>query len=118
MRDRAVDKGQYGEKLAARFLKRQGYRIIERNFHSGKHEIDIIAQQRSDKSLVFVEVKARSLSEYGLPCEAVDSYKQRFLRLAATDYLKRNNLLEAQSRFDVIEVYLEDKSINHIVNAF
>lgn len=112
------DKGIYGEKLAARYLKRNGYRILERNYRAGKYEIDLVAQQPSTGCIVFVEVKSRSKSQFGLPCEAVDANKQRYLRLAATSYLQKNNLLDSYVRFDVVEVYFEDKQVHHIVNAF
>ena len=123
--------GVLGEKLAADYLEKNGYTIVERNVRLGKNEIDIIA---SDKDfLVFVEVKARSVqhegsSLYGSPARAVDSKKRNNTVKAAIDYL-RSNYTEKQPRIDVIEVYMKEKSsdnsicpqilsINHIRNAF
>lgn len=115
---RAIDKGKVGEKKAARYLKRKGYRILERNYRAGKHEIDLIAYDKREDCLVFVEVKARSESQFGLPGEAVNANKQRFLRLAALSYLKQIKGEESPARFDVIEVYFDKGDIRHIINAF
>ncbi len=109
--------GQKGEKLALRYLKKKGYRLLEKNYRHGHHEIDLIMES-PEGAVVFVEVKARSGTAYGLPREAVDASKQRFLRLAAQSYLQRKGLWERFCRFDVIEVYLSENRIEHIVNAF
>ena len=113
--------GAYGEKAAAKFLKKKGYKIKKMNFLSTHGEIDIIAENKN--CLVFVEVKSRKNSEenfskYGLPCEAVNREKQKHIVYTARHYL---NLFptKKEMRFDVIEVYLGDKiEINHIENAF
>lgn len=110
-------KGQKGEKMALRYLKRKGYRLWEKNYRKGHHEIDLIMEDKTG-AVVFVEVKARSRTDYGLPREAVTASKQRYLRLAAQYYLTENQLWERFCRFDVIEVYLFDNHIEHIVNAF
>ena len=85
-----TDIGRYGEKLAARYLRKKGYRIIERNIHKSHNEIDIIAVNK--EFLVFAEVKTRSVdedlySEYGTPASAVTSAKQRRLIIAAKRYI-------------------------------
>ncbi|MDO4564591.1 MAG: YraN family protein [Clostridia bacterium] len=115
---KTVDVGKKGERLAERYLRRKGYRILERNYRAGRHEIDIIAFDKKGNCIAFVEVKARSDSGFGLPCEAVGAQKQRFLRLAAETYLKRNADGDTAARFDIVEVYLKDNSIRHISNAF
>lgn len=112
----AKRRGDAGERMAARALQKKGYRILERNFTAGRHEIDLIA--KDGDTVVFVEVKTRSEGGFGLPCEAVTVQKQRFLRLAALSYLKQNNLLERAARFDVVEVYRDSGQIRHIENAF
>lgn len=67
---------------------------------------------------MFVEVKTRTPGSYGRPADAVDRDKQRFLRLAAESWLLSNGGIEQPARFDVIEVFLPEKTVNHIVNAF
>ena len=110
--------GQTGERLAARHLKRSGYRVLAKNWRSYRHEIDIIARERRTGTVVFVEVKTRTPGSFGRPADAVDRNKQRFLRLAAESWLMQNGGLEQPARFDVIEVLLPEKTVNHIVNAF
>lgn len=116
--------GRIGESAAARYLKRKGYRIVERNFVSGKNEIDIIA--KSKDRTVFCEVKTRvqkfgEPTPFGPPSAAVTEEKQRHLFSAATTYMKRNRD-DTHYRFDVIEVYLSSslraEHIQHIENAF
>ena len=122
-----TDIGRYGEKLAARYLRKKGYRIIERNIHKSHNEIDIIAVNK--EFLVFAEVKTRSVdedlySEYGTPASAVTSAKQRRLILAAKRYIfDTKKYYGKQPRMDVLEVYLDKTTgrplkINHIINAF
>ena len=69
--------GIYGEKLALKYLKKQKYKILEKNFRCALGEIDIVAKDGG--FLVFVEVKTRSSNAFGEPMEAVDFYKQRKL---------------------------------------
>jgi putative endonuclease len=113
-----AETGRIGEELAARHLRRSGYRILERNWRSHRYEIDVIAREKSTGTVVFVEVKTRTPNSFGRPADAVDRNKQRFLRLAAESWLIANGGLEQPARFDVIEVLLPEKSVNHIVNAF
>jgi putative endonuclease len=114
----AAETGRIGERLAARYLRRSGYRILERNWRSHQHEIDIIAREKRTGTVVFVEVKTRTPGSFGRPADAVDRNKQRFLRLAAQSWLIANGGLEQPARFDVIEVLLPEKHVNHIPNAF
>lgn len=110
--------GKTGEQLAARSLRRSGYRILAKNWRSHRYEIDIIARERRTGTIVFVEVKTRTPGSFGRPADAVDANKRRFLRLAAQSWLLQNGGLEQPARFDVIEVLLPEKTVNHIVNAF
>lgn len=107
-------KGRIGEELAVKFLKGCKYKILERNFKNKLGEIDIIAKDRD--IIVFVEVKSRSSSEFGLPCEAVDIKKQNKIRFVASLYLQTKKIEDKELRFDVIEVL--DGEINYIKNAF
>ena len=113
-----ADVGKTGERLAVRHLRRQGFRILAKNWRSYRHEIDVIARERSTGTVVFVEVKTRSPGSFGRPADAVDANKRRFLRLAAESWLLQNGGSEQPARFDVIEVLLPEKTVNHIVNAF
>lgn len=100
--------GKYGEDLACKFLEQLGYRIIERNFRIRGGEIDIIA--RDGKTLVYIEVKTRGQKTFGLPEEAVNRFKVRFLERAAKFYrAKRKNLPELE-RIDVVSVDLTTKT--------
>lgn len=109
-------KGRTGEDLACAYLKKKKYEIIERNFTTNVGEIDIIAAD--DGYLVFVEVKARRSTEHGAPSEAVNYYKQRKISQVASQFLSKYSKLNSEVRFDVIEVYMDTKTINHIENAF
>ena len=112
-----VKTGSAGEDLAVRFLKDNGYEIIDTNIKFSRFcEIDIIAKIK--KTLVFIEVKSRSNINYGYPCEAVNYKRNRKITNVAKYYILDNSLEDISVRFDVIEIYLTDKKINHIVNAF
>lgn len=113
--------GNLGEELAANFLAARGYRILERNFRCRGGEVDIIAQDPCDKSLVFVEVKARRGLTYGVPQLAVTPFKQRQISKAALTWLSKNRLHDTNARFDVIAILLHTDAahgIDHIRNAF
>lgn len=94
--------GARGEKAAAQFLRRHGYKILLRNFRRGKAEVDIVARHKD--WLVFVEVKTRETEEFGAPSEAVDRDKQRNLSKAALDYLRLLGNPRIHWRFDIVEV--------------
>ena len=110
--------GQRGERIAERYLRRHGCRILERNYRAGHHEIDLIAEEKATGTVLFVEVKARSEGGRGRPADAVNAQKQRFLRLAAEQWLSAHDARERSARFDVIEVLLPDGAVNRIENAF
>ena len=112
--------GRFGEEQAARFLRRKGYRIVQRNFRCRFGEIDIIARQKD--VLVFAEVKLRKDARFAEAREYVTAAKQRRILTAAQLYLTRCSD-ELQPRFDVIEVYAPQGEggpvrIEHIENAF
>lgn len=122
---KTVDIGRIGEKAACKFLRKNGYKIVERNVHMSHNEIDIIAKNK--QTLVFVEVKARSVDadgmlRFGSPAGAVTRSKQERTVQAARAYLTKAPT-SRQIRFDVIEVFLSKETnkpinINHILNAF
>ena len=91
------DLGKTGEDCAVRALERRGYAILARRYRTRHGEIDIVA--RDGETTVFVEVKARVSEEFGSAAEAVTRPKQRRLAYMASDYLARNQLSKAASRF-------------------
>ncbi len=96
--------GGRGEDLAARFLSKQGYRILERNYRTPLGELDLVARHRD--CLVFIEVKTRRTARFGAPQEAVHPAKQEKLRTLAEYYLQQQGLEDAAVRFDVVAVRL------------
>ena len=111
--------GDAGEDLAASALKRQGYKILERNYLTPLGEIDLIARQ--GKVLVIIEVKTRRGERFGAPQEAVSAAKQNRLRRLADYYLKQKRLgADVLVRFDVVGITVNDQGpqIEIIQNAF
>ena len=98
--------GRRGEDLAHRFLRSRGLQIVSRNFRprSGSGELDLVAWDR--QNLVFVEVKTRASNEFGSPGRAVGSDKEKELRRAAGEYLRRSGTPVEQARFDVVSIVL------------
>lgn len=107
-----------GEDLACDYLKRKGYKIIDRNFRKGYGEIDIIAIFKN--TLVFIEVKTRMSQSYGTPFESITSWKLRALVRTAQFYKMRSNKLPDQMRLDAVSVVLNQnknlQKIEHIEN--
>ena len=111
--------GKKGEETACRYLKKKGYSVLEQNYRSGKHEIDIIARAPDKRTVVFVEVKTRTDTKSMLPREAVGKSKQQYVRTAAQWYLRNTHITGVPVRFDIIEIYAkEDFRIVHLENAF
>ncbi|AUS96476.1 hypothetical protein CDQ84_07805 [Clostridium thermosuccinogenes] len=112
--------GSFGEEIAADFLIKSNYKIVNRNFRIGKlGEIDIIAWD--GEYICFIEVKTRRSFLYGTPSEAVSKSKQAVIRNLAGIYLDRYGLNDSKARFDVIEIIYRDKAdydLNIIKNAF
>jgi putative endonuclease len=99
----ALSFGAQAEDLAADFLRKEGYKILARNYRSRLGEIDIIARDKD--TLVFIEVKARHNDRFGEPSEAVARRKQRQISKAALAYLKEQRLFDQRARFDVLSVF-------------
>lgn len=111
-----IQKGKLGEEIALKYIVSKGGKIIEKNYKTKIGEIDLIAKLNGE--IVFVEVKSRSNINYGYPSEAVNYKKRKKITTVAKFYILDNSLQNISIRFDVIEVYLSDRKINHIVNAF
>lgn len=113
-------KGKKSEEIAFNFLEKNGFQIIDKNWHSGRYgEIDAIAYDSKTNELVFIEIKSRftSLTEAK---ELVNKKKQGQLIKLANNYLYLNRLEEKPCRFDVIALKIgrEEKKLEHIKNAF
>jgi putative endonuclease len=95
--------GIRGEQIATRYLRRSGYLILARNYRAAHAEIDLVAADHG--TLVFVEVKARTGTAFGMPAEAVDERKQKRIRRAAQVYIARRRRVRAVPvRFDVVGI--------------
>ena len=110
--------GEKGESLAAWYLKKNGYKIIEKNYRTQLGEIDIIAKEK--KTIVFVEVKARRSTRFGNPKWAVTPKKQRKISMVALYYLKTTNQINTKARFDVVAITSnqDQPQIEIVKNAF
>lgn len=109
--------GKLGEALAREHLLKEGYEILEQNFHFQKAEIDIIAKK--DAQLIIVEVKTRNSDFFGDPQSFVTPKKIKLLVKAANHYIIENKIL-LEARFDIIAVLINKKvqQLEHIKNAF
>ena len=105
--------GKRGEELALKYLKRNGYKILERGYRNPFGEVDIIAEK--DGTVAFIEVKTRLGENYGAPSEAVDS-RRRNKYIQAAKYYFYGKQIDVTVRFDIIEILRGE--INHIENAF
>ena len=105
-----------GEDAALEYLLKNGYAYRERNFRAARCEIDLIVMDCD--TVVFVEVKSRHGSSYGLGREAVTFAKQKHIIRAAELYLIKAGLTDSFARFDVVEVDLDAMNIVHFKDAF
>lgn len=113
--------GREGERRAAWFLKKQGYKILYRNFRPPiGGEVDLVCRDGSRNTLVFVEVKARRSEHYGPPSAAVSPRKQMRLVLAAEYWLSQLERPDVRVQFDVLEVTYNGGTwnIRHLADAF
>lgn len=113
-------RGRKGEDLACRYLKEQGYRILDRNVRYKMGELDIVAQ--IEDTICFVEVKARTRVDYGMPRDAVDARKQWKLIRCAQLYLKLHPgyARRFSPRMDIVEILYRGDGVfaRHTPNAF
>jgi putative endonuclease len=112
--------GQWGERYCEKFLKRQGLKILTRNFSCRSGEIDLIAVDR-DTTIVFVEVRTRADVSFGPPEASITTTKKKKLLLTARYFLATHNIADRPFRFDIVAIVLNKSSqpkINHYKNAF
>ena len=116
--------GNIGERAGEKLLKKNGYKILARNYTAFDAETDIIAMK--DGTVAFIEVKTRTLGHLDArevrPAAAVNPEKQRKLIKCAKAFMSTNYELQGKMRFDIIEVYLTEKKkiaeIKHLISAF
>ena len=110
--------GELGERIAERWLRRRGWRVVQRRFRSGHRDIDLVVEQEG--VVAFVEVKARRGERFGGPVGAVNWRKQKELGRSARVWIDRHGRSAEAYRFDVIGVLVsgERVRIRHIANAF
>ena len=107
--------GKWGEDLAIAYLQEKDYTIIERDWKSGRRDIDIIAKDEAG-TIVFVEVKTRRSRVFGEPEEAIDHRKMQSLQQAINHYIKFRRI-NSEVRFDIVSIVGtmdSDPEINHI----
>jgi putative endonuclease len=110
--------GNDGESVAADYLERHGYEIVDRNYRCKAGEIDIVARHRD--TIVFCEVKTRRTDRWGEPSEAVHHRKQARLRRLAAAWLATHRVSSTCVRFDVVSIVggRASPEVDHLVDAF
>ena len=110
--------GSQGEDIAAKYLQSQGYKILQRNFRSRYGEIDIIC--RWEQTVIFVEVKTRTNTDFGSPEESITKTKQQHIHKVALIYLETYPYSFQEIRFDVIGILMDgsEPKLNHLEAAF
>jgi len=119
----AVSTGNLGEEAAVKALKKQGYKIIERNYRTKLGEIDVIA--KDGEYTCFVEVRLRKTNDFGSPADTIDESKQQKIIKTAQMYAVKNGIYDTPMRFDAVLINakvrnnkLVDEKIEIIKNAF
>ncbi len=111
--------GKKGEKIALKFLRKNGYRHLRSNYVGNREEIDLIMQE--GKVLVFIEVKTRRNEDFAPGESAVNNRKRKHISAAASEFIRKYNLRDKPCRFDVIIVIMHDEgkpTVRHHENAF
>jgi putative endonuclease len=110
--------GNKGESLAEDYIKRKGYKIIQRNYRCRLGEIDIIA--KDGDTIVFIEVRTKQNENFGSPQDSVTSTKINKISKTALSFIQEKNLSGFSYRFDFIAITFSQgkPNIEHIENAF
>ena len=110
--------GLAGERVAARWLRRAGWRVVAHRFRSGRRDIDLVAEREG--VVAFVEVKTRRGDRFGDPVEAVDWRKQRQIVRCAAAWLDRRGEPGTAYQFDVVAVLFTPRGVRvrHVPQAF
>lgn len=119
MTQERLDLGKLGEEQAVARLKKEGYRVLARNYRNTFGEIDIIAED--GKTLCFVEVRTRTKDWHGHPFESISAIKRKKITRAARGYLAQQDTEDVEARFDVVAVVPDEAdgfTVELIKNAF
>jgi putative endonuclease len=110
--------GVLGERIAEKWLRRQGWRVVQRRFRNGHRDIDLVMERQG--TVAFVEVKARRGETFGGPIEAVNWAKQKELSRSAAVWIDRHGKPFESYRFDVVGVLVQGERVRvrHVPNAF
>ncbi len=110
--------GELGERIAERWLARQGWRVVHRRYRFGHRDIDLVVEREG--TVAFVEVKARSGAEFGDPVEAVNWRKRRELERSALSWISHHGRSHECYRFDVVGILVQGRRVlvRHVENAF
>ncbi|HEX8725656.1 MAG TPA: YraN family protein [Gemmatimonadaceae bacterium] len=110
--------GELGERIAERWLARQGWRVVHRRYRFGHRDIDLVVER--DGVVAFVEVKARSGERFGDPVEAVNWRKRIDLERSALSWISHHGRSDESYRFDVVGILMQGRRvrIRHVENAF
>jgi len=110
--------GLLGERIAAKWLRGRGWRVLEHRFRNGHRDLDLVVQR--GKTVAFVEVKTRTDLSFGGPASAVDFCKLQQLRRSALVWMARHGRVGTEYRIDVISVWITENQakIHHVENAY
>jgi len=112
--------GNQGEEIATMYLRANGYKIIERNYHTKFGELDIICQKAD--VIIFVEVKTKTNLDYGVPEMMINQHKLNQIRQTGEVYVLSHNLNNSPCRIDIITIVLSENQvipqINHHQNVY
>jgi putative endonuclease len=110
--------GELGERIAERWLRERGWRVMQRRFRTGHRDIDLVVEREG--VVAFVEVKARRGNEFGGPVAAVNWRKQKELGRSARVWVDRHGRASEAYRFDVVGVLVAGSRVRvrHVPNAF
>ncbi|MBV8352647.1 MAG: YraN family protein [Verrucomicrobia bacterium] len=110
--------GRRGETIAAHYLRRNGFRVLYRNFRAKRGgEIDLVCRDRREKTLVFVEVKTRTTDAFGPPHEGVTQTQRDRIIRGAKEWLRLLDDPRVPYRFDVVEVVMEPGPQVHLIRG-
>lgn len=107
--------GDAGERIAEAFLLQKRYVLVERNFLVRQGEIDLVMES-PEKTLVFVEVKTRSSTAFGIPAESITVAKAKRLIAAVYLYLQKYECEERDFRIDLVSILFPGPTVEHIPN--
>ncbi len=110
--------GFFGEKLAENYLKKKKYKIIEKNFQNKFGEIDLIARDKKQKQLVFVEVKLKRNNSFGLPEEEFDFWKKKKLKKTINSYFIERKINEENWRVDLIAIEFDEDEKESLIRHY